>query len=237
MNVLSKKYPNTGMTTLNRMRDKNKNAAFVGGKERRSPFRNLRKEREENQRVSSPFKILISCLLSLRARDETTEEISKELFKKADTPKKIISIPNEKLKKIIFKTGHYNKKAQALKSVSKELIKKFDSKVPDNYEDLISIKHIGPKTAKIVLAFAFNKPVIPIDTHCHRIPNRLKWINTKTAEQTDKEIPKIIPKKYWSDFNAIFVQFGRDICQPVSPWCSKCPIEKYCPKEGVKKRR
>ncbi len=208
MKILSKKYISTDKTTLNRMRKK-----------------------------PNPFKILISCLLSLRARDETTEKISKELFKIADTPKKITSVSDKKLKKIIFKTGHYNKKAQALKSVSRELIKRFNSKVPSNYEDLISIKHIGPKTAKIVLAFAFNKPVIPIDTHCHRIPNRLGWIKTKTAEQTDKEIPKIIPELYWPDFNAIFVQFGRDLCQPVSPWCSKCPIKKYCPKIGVEKNR
>ncbi len=208
MKILSKKYISTDKTTLNRMRKK-----------------------------PDSFKILISCLLSLRARDETTEEISKELLKIANTPKKIVSIPEEKLKKIIFKTGHYNKKAQALKSVSKELIEKFNSKVPSNYEDLISIKHIGPKTAKIVLAFAFNKPVIPIDTHCHRIPNRLGWIKTKTAEQTDKEIPKIIPEIYWPNFNAIFVQFGREICQPVSPWCSKCPINKYCKKINITKSR
>ncbi len=208
MKILSEKYVSTDKTTLNRMRKK-----------------------------PNSFKILISCLLSLRARDETTEVISKELFKIANTPKKIISIPDKKLKKIIFKTGHYNKKAEALKSVSKELIKRFNSKVPDNYEDLISIKHIGPKTAKIVLAFAFDKPVIPIDTHCHRIPNRLGWIKTKTAEQTDKEIPKIIPELYWPDFNAIFVQFGREICQPVSPKCSICPVKKYCKRVNITKSR
>lgn len=208
MNILSKKYPNTGVTTLNRMREK-----------------------------PNPFQILVSCLLSLRARDETTEIVSMELFKVADTPKKMVEIPTKELKKIIFKTGHYNKKAESLKHVSKTLIENFNSKVPDTYEELIGIKHIGPKTAKIVLAFAFQKHFIPIDTHCHRIPNRLGWIKTKTAEQTDKKLPKILPKKYWLDFNAIFVQFGRDICNPISPKCSQCPIEKYCPKIGVTKSR
>lgn len=208
MKILLKEYSNTGVTTLNRMRRKPK-----------------------------PFEILISCLLSLRARDETTEEVSEKLFKVANTPQKIINLPEAKLKQIIFKSGHYNKKAEALKHVSQEIIKKYKGKVPDTYEELIAIKHIGPKTAKIVLAFAFQKPFIPIDTHCHRIPNRLGWIKTKTAEQTDKEIPKILPKEYWLDFNAIFVQFGRDICNPISPKCSICPIEKYCKKINVKKSR
>jgi endonuclease-3 len=208
MKILSKKYNSTSNTTLNRMRTK-----------------------------PDAYKVLISCLLSLRARDETTEVISADLFKVADTPEKMIKIPMDKLKKIIFKTGHYNKKAEALKSVSRDLIKNYNSKVPDTYEELISIKHIGPKTAKIVLAFAFDKPVIPIDTHCHRIPNRLGWVKTKTAEQTDIEIPKILPRKYWMDFNAIFVQFGRDICAPISPKCSQCPVSKYCPKINVQKSR
>jgi len=208
METLKKKYDSTEKTTLNRMRKK-----------------------------PNPFKVLISCLLSLRARDETTEVISKELYKIADTPEKISKLPTKKLEKIIFSTGHYKKKARTLQEVSRDLIKRFKSKVPDNYEDLISIKGVGPKTAKIVLAFAYGKDVIPIDTHCHRILNRLGWIKTKTAEQTDKEIPKLLPKKYWNDFNAIFVQFGRETCQPISPWCSKCPIEKHCKKVGVGKSR
>ncbi len=208
MKTLSKKYNSSEKTTLNKMRKK-----------------------------PNPFKIFISCLLSLRARDETTYKISKELYKVADSPSKILKIPTKKLEKIIFSTGHYRKKARVLKSVSKELIKRFNGKVPKTYDELMSIKGVGPKTAKIVLSFAFEQDFIPIDTHCHRVPNRIGWIKTKTAEQTDKEIPKILPKKYWSEFNAIFVQFGREICQPISPWCSKCPIEKYCKRVGVKKSR
>ncbi len=208
MKILSKRYISTDKTTLNRMRKK-----------------------------PNAFKILISCLLSLRTRDENTEKVSKELFKVADTPKKISSLPVKKLEKLIYSSGHYKKKSKTLQHVSKELINRFNSKVPDEKAELLSIKGIGPKTANIVLAFAFNKAVLPIDTHCHRIPNRLGWIKTKTPEQTEKEIEKILPKKYWKNFNAIFVQFGRDICQPVSPWCSKCPINKYCKKIGVKKSR
>lgn len=207
MKTLGKKFP-ASTTTLNNMRGK-----------------------------ADAFKILISCLLSLRAKDEVTEVISKNLFNVADTPKKIIKIPMKKLKKIIFKSGHYNKKAIALKSVSKDILEKFDGKVPKTYDELISIKHIGPKTANIVLAFAYDKAVIPVDTHCHRVPNRIGWVKTKYAEETEKELIKILPKKYWKEFNSIFVQFGRTICVPVSPFCSTCPINKYCKKVGVKKSR
>ncbi|MBU0958533.1 MAG: endonuclease III, partial [Nanoarchaeota archaeon] len=125
----------------------------------------------------------------------------------------------------------------AIKHVSKEILSRFDGKVPSTREDLISIKGIGPKTANIVLAFAYGQSVIPVDTHCHRIPNRLGWIKTKTAEKSEIELHKILPKKYWNEFNAIFVSFGRETCQPVSPKCSNCPISKYCPKIGVKRSR
>ena len=208
MNLLNKHFNYTERTTLNRMRKK-----------------------------PNAFKILISCLLSLRARDENTEKVSKKLFAVATTPKQIAKLPTKKLEKLIFSSGHYHKKAQALKHVSKELIKRFKGKVPDDKEKLLSIKGIGPKTANIVLAFAFNQCVLPIDTHCHRIPNRLGWVKTKTPEKTEKALEKILPKKYWKEFNGIFVLFGKTICQPLSPWCSKCPVNKFCPRIGVKRSR
>jgi endonuclease-3 len=124
-----------------------------------------------------------------------------------------------------------------LQHVSGELIDKHNSKVPNSKEKLLAIKGIGPKTANIVLAFAFGECVLPIDTHCHRIPNRLGWIKTKTPEKSEKALEKILPKKYWCEFNSIFVQFGREICQPVSPKCSICPVKKFCKKIGVKKSR
>ncbi|MBR9705621.1 endonuclease III [Candidatus Pacearchaeota archaeon] len=208
MNLLAKHFEYKDRTTLNSMRLK-----------------------------PNPFKILIACLLSLRTKDETTNRISEELFKVADTPEKLIKVPINKLEKIIFSTGHYRKKAQSLNHVSNELIVRFKSRVPDTKEELLSIKGIGPKTANIVLNFAFDKAALPIDTHCHRIPNRLGWIKTKAPEKTEIELEKILPKKYWMEFNAIFVLFGKTICQPISPWCSKCPINKYCPKIEVNKSR
>lgn len=206
--ILEKIYNSSDKTTLNRMRKK-----------------------------PDAFKILISCLLSLRTQDKNTKKASEKLFAVADTPEDIAKLPIEKLERLIFSSGHYKKKARTLQHVSKELINKFDSKVPKTKEKLMSIKGIGPKTANIVLAFAFGKDVIPVDTHVHRIPNRLGWVKTKTPEQTEAELEKVIPKKYWKEFNAVFVQFGQTICQPISPWCSKCPIREYCERNGVTRSR
>ncbi len=183
------------------------------------------------------FRILISCLLSLRTQDKNTAKASKRLFAVADTPQKILKLPDKKLEKLIYSSGHYKKKARTLKHVSKILLEKYKGKVPNKKEELLKIKGIGPKTANIVLAFAFGKAVLPIDTHCHRIPNRLGWVKTKTPEQTEKELEKILPKKYWRECNGVFVLFGQTICQPISPHCSKCPVREYCPRIGVTRSR
>ncbi len=211
MKILSKRYPRVN-TTLNSMRKKN------------------------GEKPDS-FKILISCLLSLRTQDKTTDIVTEKLFKEISSPEELARMPVKKLERIIFSSGHYKKKAQTLKHVSRVLIERFNGKVPNTKEELLSIKGIGPKTANIVLAFAFNKSVLPIDTHCHRIPNRIGWVKTKTPEQTEKELEKILPKKYWKEFNSIFVQFGQNICKPISPLCSQCPIFSYCKRVGVEKSR
>ncbi len=183
------------------------------------------------------FKTLIACLLSLRTKDKNTEIVSKKLFSVADTPKKIANLPIKKLEKLIYSSGFYKNKARTIKSVSEVILKKYKGKVPDTESELLSIKGIGRKTANIVLNFAFNKLALPIDIHCHRIPNRLGWIKTKTPEQTEKELEKILSKKYWREFNSLFVLHGQTICKPRSPLCSKCPINKYCKKVGVLKSR
>lgn len=208
MQILKKNYPTHTKTTLNRMRDN-----------------------------PQAFRILISCLLSLRTQDKNTEIASNRLFAVADTPQKILKLSDKRLQKLIFSSGHYKKKTMILKYVSKVILEKYNGEVPDNKEELLSIKYIGPKTANIVLAFAFGKLVIPIDVHCHRIPNRIGWLETKTPEKTEKELEKILPKKYWRDFNSIFVQFGKTICLPISPKCSECPIKDYCNKINVQKSR
>ena len=208
METLSDYYNFTERTTLNRMRKK-----------------------------PDPFKILISCLLSLRARDENTEVVSKKLFSVADTPEKISKLSTEKLEKLIFSSGHYRKKAKTLKHVSEVLIEEFNSKVPRTKEELLSIKGIGPKTANIVLAFAFGENVIPVDVHVHVVANRLGWVKTKTPEKTEKQLYEVLPKQYWKELNALFVMFGKKVCITISPWCSKCPVSKYCPKINVERSR
>ncbi len=200
MDILQKKYPSP-KTTLNKMRSK-----------------------------PDAFKILISCLISLRTRDENTKIATEKLFAVVKTPKGILNLPIEKLEELIFSSGHYKKKSQILKHVSSELINRFNSKVPNTKEELLSIKWIGPKTASIVLAFAFNKETIPVDTNVHRIVNRIGWLKTKNPNETQIELEKILPKKYWKEFNSICMQHGREICKPIKPDCKNCPIKNYCKK-------
>lgn len=185
----------------------------------------------------APFKTLISCLLSLRTQDQNTAKVAASLFKVADTPEKIVKLSTRRLETLIYSSGYYKNKAKSLKHVSKVLLEKYNGKVPSTREELLSIKGIGPKTANIVLCFAYGKNVIPVDTHVHRIPNRLGLVKTKTPEQTEVELMKVVPKKYWKEVNTSFVLFGRTICLPISPKCSICPLNKLCPKIGVKKSR
>lgn len=185
----------------------------------------------------SPFKTLITCLLSLRTQDENTAKASKALFEVTDTPEGIVKLNIKKLEKLIFSSGYYKNKARSLKHVCKVLLEKYNGKVPKIKEELLSIKGIGPKTANIVLCFAYGKCVIPVDTHVHRIPNRLGLVKTKKPEETEKELMKIFPKKYWREINTTFILFGKNICLPISPKCSICPLNKLCPRKGVKKSR
>ena len=195
---------------------------------------NLNREAKEEGNYS-PYQTLISCLISLRVRDEVSEKISRELFKVAKTPKQMIKIPNKKLEKIIYQSGYYKNKAKAIKKASMQIIKEFNGKVPDSREKLISLYGVGPKTANIVLAFSFNKQVIPVDTNVHRISNRLGWIKTGKFkfEDSELELMKIVPKEYWREINGIFILHGKKICVPISPFCSRCPIRNYCKRIGV----
>lgn len=186
---------------------------------------------------SDPFLILISCLLSLRVKDATSLPISRELFTYARTPYELVKVPIKKLEKILYSIGFYRKKARQLRSVSKELIKRFDGCVPNTEEELLSVKGIGLKTANVVLSEAFDIPAIAVDTHVHRIANRLGLVRTKTPEQTEKALKAIVPKRYWKDLNPLFVMWGQNICEPVSPRCSNCALLKLCPRIGVTKSR
>ena len=179
---------------------------------------------------NDPFKILISTILSARTRDACTIEATEKLFKKYNSPMLIANAEIENLEVLIKKSGFYKVKAARIKEVSKILIEDFDGKVPQNFDDLINLPGVGAKTANCVLVYAFKTPAIPVDTHVHRIPNRLGWINTKKPEETEKKLKELLPKEQWIRVNRIFVKFGQQICLPSNPRCGECPITHICPK-------
>jgi len=176
----------------------------------------------------TPYTILIATLLSLRTKDEITASVSSKLFSIVDNPIDMLNIPISQLEDIIKPTGMYHKKAQTLKNVSKELIDRFNSKVPSTQEELLSFKGVGLKTANIVLNNAFNIPTIAVDTHVDRISNLLGIVNTTRSKDTLKILEKSIPREYWSILNFSLVSFGQTICLPRNPKCDICPIYRYC---------
>jgi len=186
----------------------------------------------------SPFVTLISCLLSLRTKDEVTAQASRRLLIQYHTPQNISALSVKQIEKMIYPVGFYKTKARRIKDISQTLLKEYHGNVPDTLEELMTLKGVGRKTANIVMVYGHKKHgYLPIDTHCHRIPNRLGWIKTKTPEETEQALIKILPPQYWDDFNDLFVRFGQTICVPVSPFCSRCSLQKYCKKVGVKKSR
>jgi endonuclease-3 len=188
--------------------------------------------------IDTPFTTLISCILSLRTKDEVTDKASIRLLKKYNTPEKILKLSTKKIESLIYPVGFYKTKSKRIKEISETLIKNYNGKVPDDFDELLKLKGVGRKTANIVMLYGHNKQgFLPIDSHCHEITNRLGWIKTKTPDQTELALKKILPKKYWNDFNFLFVTFGQTICVPVSPFCSRCPIQKFCKKVGVTKSR
>ena len=175
-----------------------------------------------------PYLVLICCILSLRTNDKTTYPASLRMLKLAKTPEKMANIDLEVLKKAIYPVGFYANKAKQIIALSKELVENYDSKVPENIDELVKFNGVGRKTANLVVAKGFNKPAICVDVHMHRIFNRLGYVNTKTPEETEFELRKKLPKKYWIDINTLIVTFGQNICKPQCPMCDICPISIYC---------
>ena len=178
-----------------------------------------------------PFKILISTILSARTRDENTRHATNALFSKYKTPSMIANADIDDLENLIRKAGFYRVKAQRIKEVSNIITKKFNGTVPKDYKDLIKLPGVGPKTANCVLVYAFKLPAIPVDTHVHRISNRLQWVKTTKPEQTEEELKLKIPKDQWIRINRLFVRFGQETCIPINPRCEICPINEICPKD------
>ena len=185
----------------------------------------------EDQR--DPFVILISTLLSLRTKDEVTAVATDRLFALASTPEDMLKISESTIAKVIYPVGFYRVKAKNIHHTCRELIDRFDSKVPDNLDDLLSIKGVGRKTANLVITLAYGKDGICVDTHVHRISNRLGYVKTKTPDETEMALRGKLPRKHWIIYNTLLVAFGRKTCKPVSPLCSTCPIKQYCDRVGV----
>lgn len=180
-----------------------------------------------------PFVILISTLLSLRTKDEVTAEATDRLLALACTPEEMLRVPRDKIARAIYPVGFYRNKAKTIHHVCRELIDRFNSRVPDDLDELLSIKGIGRKTANLVITLAYGKDGICVDTHVHRISNRLGYVTTKSPDETEMALRDKLPRRYWIIYNTLLVFFGRKTCKPVSPFCSTCPISKYCDRTGV----
>ncbi|MFX1393750.1 MAG: endonuclease III domain-containing protein [Promethearchaeota archaeon] len=178
-----------------------------------------------------PFKILISTILSARTKDTNTRAVTEKLFAKYNTPQLIADADLEDLEELIKSSGFYKVKAARIKEVSKIIHEQYDNIVPKGFKELINLPGVGSKTANCVLVYAFQIPAIPVDTHVHRISNRLGWVKTNKPESTEKELKKIIPKELWLKLNRLFVKFGQEICVPINPKHNICPIENFCPKD------
>ncbi len=185
----------------------------------------------------TPFQILISTIISLRTKDQVTAQASERLFKIAKTPEDILKLSEEEIQKAIYPAGFYKNKAKTIKEIARIIVEKYNGKVPDTLEELLKLPGVGRKTANLVLALSFGKPAICVDIHVHRITNRLGFVKTKNPEETEKQLMEKVPVKDWNRINDLLVAFGQTICKPVSPLCSKCPVEKYCEKVGVEKHR
>ncbi len=184
-----------------------------------------------------PYLILVSCILSLRTKDNTTIEASKRLFKVADTPKKMLKLSEKRLQKIIYPVGFYRNKSKVILGLSRKISQDYNAKVPDRLEELLKLKGVGRKTANLVLGLGYNVASICVDTHVHRVSNRLGWVKTNDPQRTEEALGKIIPKRLWIDLNTDLVTFGQNICVPVSPYCSRCYVRKFCKRAGVIKSR
>lgn len=180
-----------------------------------------------------PFRILISTVLSLRTKDEVTREASKRLFKLADTPDTMKDLNPEDIERAIFPVGFYRNKAATIIDICGTLVETYGGKVPDDIDELLKLKGVGRKTANLVVTMGYNKPGICVDTHVHRISNRLGYVSTKTPKETEFALREKLPEKYWIEYNDLLVSFGQNMCKPISPLCSRCPIHNHCHRVGV----
>ena len=187
--------------------------------------------------VETPFTVLISCILSLRTQDKTTNAASERLFAIANTPKRMLATPVDVIRKAIYPVSFYRVKSKTIHAICEQLLERYSGEVPSTLEELLELPGVGRKTANIVVTLAFQKAGIAVDTHVHRISNRLGYVRTKNADATEMALRKKLPRRYWIIYNDLLVAYGQNLCKPISPFCSKCKIAVYCKRVGVKTRR
>ncbi len=185
----------------------------------------------------SPFRVLVSCILSLRTQDATTAQASHRLFAVAETPQAMLKLTSRRIAGLIYPVGFYRTKAKVIRDMCRILVRDYDAKVPDEIDELLKLKGVGRKTANLVVTLGYRKPGICVDTHVHRISNRWGYIKTTTPEKTEFALRVKLPKRYWIEYNDLLVSFGQHLCRPISPLCSQCPVRQYCDQVGVTTRR
>ena len=184
-----------------------------------------------------PFKVLVSTILSARTKDDATAAATRRLFDAASTPEEIAALPVAELERLIFPVGFYRTKAKNLRLAMGVLRERFGGDVPQTVEELIELPGVGRKTANLVVTEGFRRPGICVDTHVHRITNLWGYVDTRNPLETEMALRAKLPRSQWIGLNKTLVSFGQKLCVPVSPWCSRCPVEEWCPKLGVERRR
>ena len=184
-----------------------------------------------------PFRTLVGCILSLRTRDETTYPAAERLFRLAETPGAMAGLPIARIARAIYPVGFYRTKARAIRALCRILVERHGGDVPSDFEQLLELPGVGRKTANLVVTLAFGKDGICVDTHVHRISNRLGFVRTPTPERTEWALRAKLPERHWIELNDLLVAFGQNICQPLSPRCSVCPVAAHCHRVGVGRSR
>lgn len=189
------------------------------------------------QSATTPYQILVSCIISLRTKDDVTNAASRRLFARAATPDEMAKLKESVIAALIYPAGFYNQKAKQIRDLSRELIEHHGGRVPDTIEALMQFKGVGRKTANLVVTLGYNKPGICVDTHVHRITNRWGYVATKTPDQTEMALRALLPRRHWIPINDLLVTWGQNVCTPLSPHCSRCPLGEFCSRRGVDRNR
>jgi len=191
----------------------------------------------EVEKARDPFRLLVACVISLRTKDAVTAAASARLFAVAATPEAVAALPEPRLAELIFPAGFYNTKARQIRAIASLIVAGHGGRVPADREALLAFPGVGRKTANLVLGLGFGIPAICVDTHVHRISNRLGLVATRTPEQTEHALEQVLPPRLWIDINDLLVTFGQHVCHPTSPRCSTCPLASRCPRLGVTRSR